>query len=74
MSKKITLAADGATAVAVASTITDAFSTIFSTTEVVTGMEKYIQLGALAIGATVVMNKVHSGSLTNFGGRTAISY
>lgn len=67
MGKKIVLSADGATATVTEAKISDAFTTLIDSDEAVTGVEKYLQLGAVGLGTALFMNKRHTGSYTNFG-------
>lgn len=68
MSKKITLAADKATATIADAGSMDFLSTILSSDVAVTGTQKYIQLGAVAAAGAIFMNKRHTGNLFDFGG------
>jgi hypothetical protein len=66
MSKLITLSDDGATATVAEATISDAVTTVFSTTKVVTGMLGLSQKVLLGVAGNIVMNKRHSGAFLAF--------
>lgn len=68
MSKKVTLSADGATATVAEATLSDVVSTLASSDSALTGGYKYLQMGLVAGGTAVVMNKRHTGEFFNFGG------
>jgi hypothetical protein len=56
VSKKLTLAADGATATVADATIGDVVTTLYSTSETVTGALKIAQEGLLFVGGMAFQN------------------
>lgn len=61
-SKKVVLAADGATATVADAEIADIFTTLFSTSEAVTGMYGIIQKVGLAAAGAAIQKKLDTGS------------
>lgn len=68
-SKTITLKADGTidAACGVESTNLAFATTLIDPDVAVTGLQKYAQLGLVAFGTAMFMNKRHTGELFNFG-------
>jgi hypothetical protein len=56
VSKKMTLSADGATATVADATIGDIVTTVYSTSEAVTGAYKIAQEGLLFVGGMALQN------------------
>lgn len=56
MSKKVTLAADGATATVAEAEMTDIISTVFSSDEALTGTYGFVQKGLLVIAGMSIQN------------------
>lgn len=61
---------DGTQAVApAAASITDVVTSLFDPNACVTGMYKYLQLGAVFGGGMLLSNKKHTGEFMNFGSK-----
>lgn len=67
-SKKLVLNAAGDAATVAEATVADIFTTLLSSSEALTGMYKYAQVGLVGAGAAMFMNKRHTGAFLNFGG------
>lgn len=62
MSKKIVLAADGATATVAEASISDIFTTAISTDTAVTGTYGLVQKGLLLVGGMMIQSKRKLGT------------
>lgn len=62
MSKKIVLAADGATATVAEATISDIFTTVISTDAAVTGTYGLVQKALLLVGGMSIQSKRKLGT------------
>lgn len=69
MSKKVTVAADGNTAVVAEATMTDIVSSLFDSDIALTGVYKYAQIALAVGGGMVYANKRHTDSFMDFGRR-----